>query len=175
MGKLANTSQLDGTPPTPPTKAGNLERIQQDPRQPGYLRSQYDHGRRAEWDPMENLTMARDEEHMARLVLQGHRRQYQHAKVASSKRAMVNNRLDEAAAYKAKIYKEKIALESVEPADDNQVLWLSQFLNRKLAKLEREPARRSWWKLFMLMDVDKQARLERKTRGLGAQRPIALP
>ena len=69
---------------------------------------------------------------------------------------MVESRLDASAAYKAEQEKEKLALASVVPATDAEVLKLSELLNRRLVTYEKDASRRSWWKFFMLMDSDKQ-------------------
>lgn len=184
MGRLNETTQLDGTPAPsqlsstsislgtprkgaallpetkvaalPPKVAGkNTERLQQDPRKEGYLKSRDDHVSKKEWDPMENLYDCREKEDARRLILQEHRKKLQATKVALAKKTLHDTRLGDAAAYKAKIHKEKIALQNVEPADEADVLKLSELLNRKLVTYERDPARRSWWKFFMLMDTDK--------------------
>ena len=122
---------------TPPIKAGDLERLQQDPRLPGYLVSEDDHATRKEWDPMEKLSEARGELDSAKFELQGQRRKLMKTKVETSKRILHSSRLGDAAAYKAMVYKEKLDFENVEPASEEQVQAVSELLNLKLAWLER--------------------------------------
>ena len=141
----------------PPTIAPrNAERLQQDPRRGNYLKSKEDHGSRKECDPMQKLSEVRSNEHASRLVLQSNRRNLQAKKLEVTKRQMLESRLDASAAYKAEQEKEKLALASVVPATDAEVLKLSELLNRRLVTYEKDASRRSWWKFFMLMDSDKQ-------------------
>ena len=141
----------------PPTIAPrNAERLQQDPRLGNYLKTKEDHGSRKEFDPMQKLSEVRSNEHASRLVLQSNRRKLQAKKLEVTKRQMVESRLDASAAYKAEQEKEKLALASVVPATDAEVLKLSELLNRRLVTYEKDASRRSWWKFFMLMDSDKQ-------------------
>jgi len=104
---------------------------------------------------MLKLEIVRGTENASRLVVQSHRRTLQAKKLELSKRQMVEARLDGASAYKAEQQKEKLALQSVVAASDEDVLKLSELLNRRLVTYEKDASRRSWWKLFMLMDQDK--------------------
>ena len=152
--KTGMQKRTDSIPPI--IASGKIERLQLDPRQPGYLVSHEDHASRKDWDPMEKLHSARREEHDADGTLRKTRRQLQAVKVATSKQLLKSNRLNEAAEYKAKVHKEKIALESVQAASDEQVRKMSEMLNKKLVTAGvLAGGDRSWWKLFMLMDEDK--------------------
>lgn len=104
---------------------------------------------------MLKLEIVRGTENASRLVVQSHRRTLQAKKLELSKRQMVEARLDGASAYKAEQQKEKLALQSVVAASDEDVLKLSELLNRRLVTYEKDASRRSWWKFFMLMDQDK--------------------
>ena len=140
----------------PPTVASrNAERLQQDPRRGNYLKTKEDHGSRKEWDPMLKLEIVRRTENASILVLQANRRKLLAKKLELSKRQMVESRLDASSAYRAEQQKEKLALQSVVAASDADVLKLSELLNRRLVTYEKDASRRSWWKLFMLMDQDK--------------------
>ena len=102
----------------------NSERLQQDPRRGNYLKTKEDKVSRKGCDPMLTLDAVRGNEHTSRLVLQANRRRLQATKLELSKRHMVEARLDGAAAYKADLQKERIALQNVEPAHDDDVLRL---------------------------------------------------
>ena len=104
---------------------------------------------------MLKLEIVRRTENASILVLQANRRKLLAKKLELSKRQMVESRLDASSAYRAEQQKEKLALQSVVAASDADVLKLSELLNRRLVTYEKDASRRSWWKLFMLMDQDK--------------------
>lgn len=73
---------------------------------------------------MLTLDAVRGTEHQSRLVVQAHRRNLQAKKLELSKRQMFEGRLDASAAYKAVTQRERIALQGVTPASDDNVLKL---------------------------------------------------
>lgn len=93
-----------------------------------------------------------------RLILAS-KRGTQVARAEQAQQELRERRWAEAAEYRARLNKDKPKLTDVQPASDAEVVGMAVRFLQKMAELEPDPNKRSWYRLFRHMDDDGSGRI----------------